>query len=212
MKTDEDKLEVLYNVFACLHWRPLFPHLLSGGTTRLGEQRIGATSGINTGWGMKGLRAVLRRRTWGYRWVKSWTWPSNVCSQPSRPIVPWAASPAVWAAGRGRGFYPSALLWWDPTWSPASSSGVFSTWRTWSCWSRSRRSHKNGQRAGTPLLWRKAEKVVAAQDGEEKAPGTPYCSLKGAYKKDGNKPFSRPCCDRTRGNDFKQKRVDLDWI
>jgi len=27
---------------------------------------VGATSGINTGWGLKGLRAALRRRTWGY--------------------------------------------------------------------------------------------------------------------------------------------------
>jgi len=25
-----------------------------------------ATPGINTGWGMKGLRAALRKRTWGY--------------------------------------------------------------------------------------------------------------------------------------------------
>ncbi|KAK4806135.1 hypothetical protein QYF61_001058 [Mycteria americana] len=29
--------------------------------------------------------------------------------------------------------------------------------------------------------------------------------LKGAYKKDGDKPFSRACCDRTRGNGFKLK-------
>ena len=30
----------------------------------------------------------------------------------------------MWPAGRGRWFCPSTLLWWDPTWSPASSSGV----------------------------------------------------------------------------------------
>jgi len=29
--------------------------------------------------------------------------------------------------------------------------------------------------------------------------------LKGAYKKDGDKLFSRACCNRTRGNDFKLK-------
>ena len=29
--------------------------------------------------------------------------------------------------------------------------------------------------------------------------------LKGAYKKDGDKLFSRACCDRTRGNGFKLK-------
>jgi len=27
--------------------------------------------------------------------------------------------------------------------------------------------------------------------------------LKGAYKKYGDRVFSRACCDRTRGNDFK---------
>ncbi|KAK4826189.1 hypothetical protein QYF61_006133 [Mycteria americana] len=29
--------------------------------------------------------------------------------------------------------------------------------------------------------------------------------LKGAYKKDGDKLFSRACCDRTTGNAFKRK-------
>ena len=28
---------------------------------------------LHLGWGMKGLRAALPRRTWGYWWVKSWT-------------------------------------------------------------------------------------------------------------------------------------------
>jgi len=35
--------------------------------------------------------------------------------------------------------------------------------------------------------------------------------LKGAYKKDGDRHFSRACCDRTKGNGFKL-RVDLDRI
>jgi len=34
--------------------------------------------------------------------------------------------------------------------------------------------------------------------------------LEGAYKKDGDKIFSRACCDRTRINGFKLKSVDLD--
>jgi len=36
--------------------------------------------------------------------------------------------------------------------------------------------------------------------------------LKGSYKKDGDNLFSRACCDRTRGNDFKLKasRFTLD--
>jgi len=33
--------------------------------------------------------------------------------------------------------------------------------------------------------------------------------LKGAYKKDGEKPFSRACCNRTRGNSFKLKKGRL---
>ena len=61
-------------------------------------------------WGVKGLRATPLRRTWGYWWMKGWTWPSNVHSQPRRPK---AACPAAWAAGWGRGFRPSVPLWWD---------------------------------------------------------------------------------------------------
>ena len=34
---------------------------------------------------------------------------------------------------------------------------------------------------------------------------TAFQYLKGAYKKDGDKLFSRACSDRTRGNDFKLK-------
>jgi len=37
--------------------------------------------------------------------------------------------------------------------------------------------------------------------------------LKGAYKKDGDRLFSRACCERTRGSDFKLKegrfRLDI---
>ena len=47
----------------------------------------------------KGLRAALLRRTWGYWWMKSWTYANNVLSQPRRPTISWAASPAAWAAG-----------------------------------------------------------------------------------------------------------------
>ncbi|KFW09654.1 hypothetical protein N327_11196, partial [Fulmarus glacialis] len=36
-----------------------------------------------------------------------------------------------------------------------------------------------------------------------------YQSLKGASKKDGNKLFSRACCDRTRGNGFKLKESKI---
>jgi len=41
---------------------------------------------------------------------------------------------------------------------------------------------------------------------------TAFQYLKGTYKKDGDKHFSRACCNRTRASGFKLKQVDLDWI
>jgi len=71
---------------------------------------VGATSAINTAWGMKGLRAALPRRTWEYWWKKSWTWATNVRSQPRKPTIFWAASWEEWSAGWGRWFCPSTPL------------------------------------------------------------------------------------------------------
>ena len=123
------------------------------------------------------LTAALPRRTWKYWWMKSWTWTTNVRAQLRSPTLFWAASREEWPAGRGTGFCPSTSLCSDPTWSPASSSGALSTRKTWSCWSRARGGHKNDLKAGTPLLWGKAEGVGAFQPGEEKAAGRPYSSL-----------------------------------
>ncbi|KAK4828534.1 hypothetical protein QYF61_027210, partial [Mycteria americana] len=51
-----------------------------------------------------------------------------------------------------------------------------------------------------------AERVGVVQPGKEKADLlAAFQYLKGAYKKDGDKLFSRACCDRTRGNGFKLK-------
>ena len=77
--------------------------------------------------------------------------------------------------------------------------------------------HKNGQKDGTPVLREQAETAGVVRPGEEKAPERPYCSLselcKGAYTKDGDKHFSRACCNRTRDNGFKLKegrfRLDI---
>ena len=129
----------------------------------------------------------------------------------------WAASREAWPAGWGRGFCPSAPLWWDPAWSPPSSSGALSTRRTWSFWSGSKGGHRNDQSAGEPLLWGQVERVGAVQPGEGKAPWRPYSSLpvlKGAYNKDGENLFSGACCNRTRGNGFnlKEGRFRLDKI
>jgi len=75
--------------------------------------------------------------------MRSSTWASNVCLQPRKPTVSWAASKEAWPAGRGRGFCSFTPLSWDPTWSPASS-GAPNIRRTWMCWSRSR---------ATPRRW-----------------------------------------------------------
>ena len=64
---------------------------------------------------MTWLRAALLRRTWGYWWMKSWTWADNMHSQPGMSTVSGAASREMWSGGQGRGFCPSILLWWDPT-------------------------------------------------------------------------------------------------
>lgn len=47
----------------------------------------------------------------------------------------------------------------------------------------------------------------AVQSGEMAAPGRPESSLSiskgGLYKKEGDRPFSRVCCDRKWGNGFQ---------
>ena len=67
----------------------------------------------------------------------------------------------------------------------------------------------------TPPLQRQAERDGADQPGEEKALARPDTGLsvsKGGYEKEGDKLFSRICCDKTGGNGFKpkEKRFGLD--
>jgi len=117
------------------------PVQTSGSSTRPSARSctwVRTISSTNIGWAENGLRAALGRRTWEYWWMGNSTSPGSVHLQPRRPTVPWAASSKAWPAGQGRGFCHCVLLWWDPTWSPASSSGVLSTGKTWTCWSGSR--------------------------------------------------------------------------
>ena len=83
------------------------PYERSTSPSARSSTRVGATHGIS--WGMKGLRVALLRRTWGYWWMKSWTWPDNVRLPPRRPAVSWAASKEACLASQGRGFCPSVL-------------------------------------------------------------------------------------------------------
>jgi len=98
-----------------------------------------------------------------------------------------------------------------PPRSPASSSGAISTGQSWSCGSGARGGPSNDVRAGTPLLGGKAGRAGAAQPGEEKAAGRPYCglsALNGAHKKAGTDFLALGQGVRI----LSYTRVDLDWI
>ena len=94
---------------------------------------------------------------------------SDVHSQPRRPTVYRAASKVVWPVGQDRWFCPSFLLWWDPTWSPVSSSGAHNNKKDMDLleWVQ-RRAKKPWRRSegGASLLWGKAARVGAVQPGE----------------------------------------------
>ena len=137
--------------------------------------RVEAIPSTDTGWGMKGLRAALLRKTWGCWLMRCSAWPKNVHLQPRKWTVSWAASKAAWPAGRGRGFCPSTLLWWDPTWSTQLWSPQHK--KDLDLLERVQRRATNGQRDEAPLLWGQAERVGAVQPGEEKASGRPYRNL-----------------------------------
>ena len=163
---------------------------------------VGAIPAITTGWGMERSRAALPRRTWGYWWMKSWTQASNVRLQPRMPTISWAASRAAWPAGQGSGFCPCTLLWWDPTWSPASSSGALSTGKTWTCWVGPEEDvHKN-----EPEGWN----TSPVRKGWESCD----CS---SWRREGSwKTFSQPSSTwrgptRKLERDFLQGPVEVGW-
>ena len=74
----------------------------------------------------------------GYWWMASWTWASNEPLQPRKPTISLAASKEAGPAGQGQWSCPSALCWWDLTWSTVSRWGVISTGETWTWPSASR--------------------------------------------------------------------------
>ena len=86
----------------------------------------------------EGIESIPTKKNLGLLVDRSSTWLSSVHSKPRRSTLFWAAPKEAWSADSGRGFCPSSPLWWDPTWSPPSSSGVPSTRKTWSCWSKCR--------------------------------------------------------------------------
>ena len=70
--------------------------------------------------------------------------PETLCKCRQRPTpgdlrVSWGALGGVWAAGRGRFSFPSALPWGGPIWSPVSSSGLPTSRKMRSYWRESSR-------------------------------------------------------------------------
>ena len=147
--------------------------------------------------------------------MKSWTWTSNVCSKLRKPTVYWAALKAAWPAGWGRWLWTSVLLWRDPPWSPASSSGALSTRKMWTCWSGSR---------GGPQTWSQGWNTSPMRKGWKSWRCSAWrrvCRhlivafqyLMGAYKRDGDTNFlAGPVAIGQRIMVLSKERVDFDWI
>ena len=170
----------------------------------------------NTGYIENGWRAALLRKTWGYWWMKSWTWPGNVHSQPRKPAVPWAASKAAWPAGRGRGFCP---------FTPLVRLHLESCVQLWSPQHRKDMDLlERVQRRATKMIRglehlsyeNRLRELGLFSLEKRRLQGNltaAFQHLEGAYKKDVDGLFSRACCNRTRGNGFKLKegrfRLDI---
>jgi len=132
---------------------------------------VGASPGINTGWGMKGLRAALPRRTWGTGAWKAGHEPATCAHNPEGQ--PHLGLHQEKCGQQVEGGDSVTLLCSDET-----SPGVLCPALEPSVQERHGPSgvgpnegQKNNQRAGAPLLWGKTERVGAVQPGEEKAPG-----------------------------------------
>ena len=129
-----------------------------------------------------------------------------MCLQPRRPTVSGVASKAAWPAGRGRGFCHSTALWWDPTWSPVSSSGALSTGKSWTCWSGSRGGPQKWSEGWSTSPMRKGWESWGCSAWKRRLWGdliAAFQYLKGPYRKDGDRLFGRACWDRTGSNGFK---------
>lgn len=121
--------------------------------------------------------------------------PTRCTHSPESKLGP-DTSKWVRPACRGRWLSTSPLLWWHPTWvlCPAQVPGEGPG-----------EDHKDGQNGGTPLQWRKAERVGVVQLKEEKVPGRPQSSLTvpkgGVQERQWQIFLARP--EVTRSNGFK---------
>ena len=128
---------------------------------------IEAILGINTGWGMKGLRVALLRRTWGYWQMKSWTWANDVRSQPWKPTISWVDQKKRGQQGKGGDSVPLLLPGKTPAGILCPALELLAQERYVPVGAGPEDGHKNYERAGAPLLWGKTERVGAVQPGKE---------------------------------------------
>ena len=95
--------------------------------------------------------------------MKNLTWASNVCLQPERPTVSWAASQEKWPAGWGRWWSPSALPSLGLIWSTPSRPVAPYEEKMCSFTRGFRGGHKDDPRTEAPPLWRYTEGIVPVQ-------------------------------------------------
>lgn len=114
--------------------------------------------------------------------TRSWTWPSDVDSQPRKANLSWAVSHEQWAVGQGRWFSLSALV--RPSWRNPSSSGIPAQEGHGPLEVSPDEGHEDDQRNGAPFLWRWAERVevVHLKEKASERPQSTFQYLKGAYK------------------------------
>jgi len=178
------------------------PVWTSWGSTRPSARSciwVGATPGISTGWAIKGLKAALLTRTWGYWWMKA---PMCARSPKDQPY------PGQHWENHGQqveGDDSAPLLWWDPIWSPASRSGALSTDMDLLDWVQ-RRAAKMIQGLEHLSCEDRLRELGLFSLEKRTCQGDLIAAcqyLKGAYRKEGESLFSKACCDRTRSNGFK---------
>lgn len=133
-----------------------------------------ATPSINTDWGMKELRVSEKEKELGVLVDKRlhMNWQHSPAVQKAKHI-PGCTKGSV--ASRLRGwFFPSAPLYWDPTWNTESILRSAAQEGTCPVGVGPEKGHKNDQKDEMPL-WRKAESWG--------------CS---AWRREGSKTLLRP--------------------
>ena len=121
-----------------------------------------------------------------------------------------------WPASWGRWSCSSALRWWGLTWTAVSRCGVLSTGEMDLLEHVQRRATKMTQgMEHLPYENRLRELGLFSLQKRRVQGGlrAAFQYLKGSCKKEGDRLFSRVCCDRAWGNTFRLKfREILDWI